>query len=82
MRSSEKDLMLLDGYIKGRLDVDVTSEFEMRLVHERDLKADLEDLKELHQGMRVKALLEKLEMMKGWENDMVGEVSIAKILFQ
>ncbi len=63
--------MLLDAYIKGSLDADATSAIESRLVHDTNLKEDLEELRVLEQGIRVQALADKLEMMRGWEEEMV-----------
>lgn len=73
MRSSQDDIILLDAYIKGSLDADATSALESRLVQDTNLKADLEDLKVLQQGMRAKALTDKLEMMRGWEEEVAGK---------
>jgi hypothetical protein len=71
LRSAQEDIMLLDAYIKGSLDADATSAIESRLVHDTNLKEDLEELRVLEQGIRVQALADKLEMMRGWEEEMV-----------
>ena len=63
---------MLDEYIKGNLDYEANSVLELRLTVEPDLRADLTDLKVLQQGMRVKALASKLEMMQDWEEEVAG----------
>lgn len=70
MRSSQEDITLLDRYIKGTLDDNEVRDLEDRLATERDLKSDLDELKILAEGMRVRTLASKLEMMKGWEEEM------------
>ena len=77
MRSSQEDIELLDLYIKGDLESSVLKTLESRLSHEPDLKHDLAELKALHQGMRAKALEEKIEMMKGWEEE-IAQANVPK----
>jgi hypothetical protein len=69
LRSPQEDIELLDQYIKGTLSTPEIQVLELRLSQEQDLKNDLEALKALRQGMRAKALEEKMRMMKGWEEE-------------
>ena len=69
MRSSQEDITLLDRYIKGTLDDQEIRDLEARLATETDLKYDLDELRILAEGMRVRTLASKLEMMRGWEED-------------
>lgn len=70
MRSSQEDITLLDRYIKGTLDDQEIRDLETRLATETDLKSDLDELRVLAEGMRVRTLASKLEMMRGWEEEM------------
>ncbi len=80
MRSPQEDIELLDQYIKGTLSTPEIQVLELRLSQEQDLKNDLEALKALRQGMRAKALEEKMRMMREWEEEMEKpEISMAKI---
>ncbi|MBK9567475.1 MAG: hypothetical protein WAT22_11870 [Saprospiraceae bacterium] len=69
MRSSKEDITLLDDYIKGNLDDQEIRDLETRLATETDLKSDLDELRILAEGMRVRTLASKLEMMRGWEEE-------------
>jgi hypothetical protein len=69
LKSSQEDIGLLEAYLKRRLDNEAKSALELRLATDQDLRADLEDLKVLQQGMRAKVLADKLEMMRGWESE-------------
>lgn len=73
MKSSQEDIGLLETYIKGRLENEAKSALELRLATDQDFRADLEDLKVLQQGMRAKVLADKLEMMRGWEEEAAGK---------
>lgn len=79
MRSPQEDIELLDQYIKGTLSTPEIQVLELRLSQEQDLKNDLEALKALRQGMRAKALEEKMRMMSGWEEEIVSsEINTTK----
>lgn len=79
MRSPQEDIELLDQYIKGALNSSDIHVLESRLSIDQDLKKDLEELKALRQGMRAKALEEKMRMMKGWEEEIVSsEINTTK----
>ncbi len=71
MRSPKEDIEWLDQYIKGTLNATEIQALEARLSVESDLKNDLEVLKVMRQGMRAEVLADKLEMMRGWEEEMV-----------
>jgi hypothetical protein len=70
LKSSQEDIELLDQYIKDRLTAEMKQTLETRLSRDADLRADLADLMVLKQGMRVRALEEKMNNMLGWETEL------------
>lgn len=69
MKSSQKDIEWLEGYLKGTLDEDSVRNLKARLAVEKALAEDLKELHILTQGLRVYALDEKLGMLKGHEQE-------------
>lgn len=75
MRSSQQDIDMLDRYIGKKMSREESLELEARFANDPELKADLDDLLVLGQGLRVHDLQAKLEMLKEWE---AGEKSPGK----
>lgn len=73
MKSSNADIDMLHQYLKGRLSAEASIALEKRLKEDSDLKEDYTALKVLSEGIRVKALTEKFDMLRAWESEKTPE---------
>jgi len=72
MKSNEKDILILDQYIKRELDSNQIAEIKQRLKDEADLNDDYEFLKKVAADARLAKLSEVMTSIKGMENEYQG----------
>lgn len=67
MKSNEKDILLLDQYIKGQLEGEQKIDLEQRLIEESDLANDYEFIKKVAADARIAKLNQVMTSIKSME---------------
>ena len=69
LKSIERDIFLLDQYIKGQLSESQKSETEKRLLSDIDFRSDYEYLKKVAADARIASLFETMQVLKETEKE-------------
>lgn len=69
LKSNERDIFLLDQYIKGQLSESQKSETEQRLLSDIDFRSDYEYLKKVAADIRIASLYETMQVLKDAEQE-------------